>query len=105
LAIFHVPDDFSKVRLKLKQAEVCSDTDLNSGMDDDNVGSGRRFRTRRGQARAVLESDSDDNESPQPFHTNLPVPPSKHLTLKQFQERAGNLIFNLFYFLVLHLFN
>ncbi|KAK3928025.1 CLAVATA3/ESR (CLE)-related protein 4A-1 [Frankliniella fusca] len=68
-------DDFSKVRLKLKLAEVCSDTDLNSGPEKVE-GTGRNLRNRVRRSGNHDNSSDDETENLQQKCTEpVPMPP------------------------------
>ncbi|XP_034250536.1 uncharacterized protein LOC117650967 isoform X2 [Thrips palmi] len=71
-------DIFSKVRLKLKQAEEVTDTDLNSD-NDKNPTRNRKVTTHYG-----LNSSEDESEGLDAVSVKVPKAPSPQLTLGQF---------------------
>ncbi|KAK3910789.1 tRNA (guanine-N(7)-)-methyltransferase B [Frankliniella fusca] len=77
-------DDFSKIRLKVKRAEDCSDTDLNSGAEMQNK-SGRSLRSRKSRSvgsTAHGESSGDDESTLQEkTKVSLPIAPNFSQTL------------------------
>ncbi|KAE8739396.1 hypothetical protein FOCC_FOCC015109 [Frankliniella occidentalis] len=84
-------DEFSKVRLKLKTAEICSETDLNSSPDhthhDKTVGRNLRHRVRK--VGSQNEQPSSDDESPNLKDKSKippPAPPKSTLTLGSYKE-------------------
>ncbi|KAJ1519049.1 hypothetical protein ONE63_011292 [Megalurothrips usitatus] len=83
-------DSFSKMRLKLRDAEEKNETDLNTAVEDDEPISGPR-RSSRAKAKAqpgFTSSDSDDAVSLQEKHKILPPTMKKQkqpLTLQQYK--------------------
>lgn len=105
---FHV-DTFSKVRLKLREAEENSQTDLNTAPDELDEGVTRRSKRNRASRKGLLDSSSGEENDCESLikKSSLPLPkvpvlltsPPLESTFAAYQRKGNSILICILFYL------